>query len=290
MRVGKVINNNIVSALDERDTEIIVMGKGLGFGKKPGQEINENQIEKIFRIDNEKEMEDFKDLVKRLPIEYLRITDQIINYTKENIGLELNQNIYLTLTDHISFAVERFQKGMNFPNALYEEIRMFYPKEFLVGTQALDLIQKYTKVSLPDDEAASIALHIVNAEYNGSIGNAMQMTTMISEIADYINKEYEFIHISTMHNEDDNLAEAVIQRNWMISNIKYLVHRLIKIEARELEVGIFKSVVEEYCVREFELVKRINDFLKEKYDCNMTEDEKIYLSIVIYRAQKLLSM
>lgn len=290
MRVGKVINNNVVSALDEGNAEIIVMGKGLGFGKKPGEEIDVNRIEKIFRMDSEKELEDFKDLVKRLPIEYLRLTDQIISYSKEIIGLELNQNVYLTLTDHISFAVERYQKGMNFPNALFEEIRMFYPKEYLVGTRALDLIRSSMNINLPEDEAASIALHLLNAEYHGSIGNALQMTTMISEIVGFINKEYDFIHLAVIRGGEEERAEISIQKNWMISNIKYLVHRLLKIEARELEVGIFKTVVEEYCVKEYALVKKIKEFLKEKYDCNMTEDEEIYLSIVIYRAEKLLKV
>lgn len=37
MVVDKVINNNIVSAFDETGTEVVLMGRGIGFGTKPGK-------------------------------------------------------------------------------------------------------------------------------------------------------------------------------------------------------------------------------------------------------------
>ena len=48
MVINHVINNNVVSAYDKDQNEIIVMGKGIGFQKKPGQEIPENKIEKRY--------------------------------------------------------------------------------------------------------------------------------------------------------------------------------------------------------------------------------------------------
>ena len=55
--------------------------------------------------------------------------------------MQLNQNVYLALTDHIDFALRRFKDGMLFENALYSEIRRFYPEEFQIGCHALDLIE-----------------------------------------------------------------------------------------------------------------------------------------------------
>ena len=51
MEIVKIINNNIVSALDDENKEIVVMGKGLGFHTKAGQKIPEERIEKIFSIE-----------------------------------------------------------------------------------------------------------------------------------------------------------------------------------------------------------------------------------------------
>ena len=46
MLVEKVINNNIVSAFDDTGKELVVMGRGLGFGARPGQPVDEKKIEK----------------------------------------------------------------------------------------------------------------------------------------------------------------------------------------------------------------------------------------------------
>lgn len=63
MEIVKIINNNIVSALDDENKEIVVMGKGLGFHTKAGQKIPEERIEKIFRLNDESEIGKFKELL-----------------------------------------------------------------------------------------------------------------------------------------------------------------------------------------------------------------------------------
>ena len=48
MKIIKVINNNTVCALDKKGKEQIISGKGIGFGKKPVEEIDSAQIQKIY--------------------------------------------------------------------------------------------------------------------------------------------------------------------------------------------------------------------------------------------------
>lgn len=55
MKITKLVNNNIVTSEDMQGREIIVMGRGLGFGKKPGMEIDVGKIEKVFRLSSEGE-------------------------------------------------------------------------------------------------------------------------------------------------------------------------------------------------------------------------------------------
>ncbi len=52
MKIEKVFNNNVVQILGINNEEIIVMGKGLGFQKKPGDEVNQDLIEKRFILQN----------------------------------------------------------------------------------------------------------------------------------------------------------------------------------------------------------------------------------------------
>ena len=41
-------------------------------------------------------------------------------------------NLYVTLCDHIYYAVERYHKGLIFQNQLVWEIRRFYTEEYQV--------------------------------------------------------------------------------------------------------------------------------------------------------------
>ena len=50
MKVKKVFNNNILCAVDEEGNEVIVTGKGLGFQKHTGESLDENKIEKTYRM------------------------------------------------------------------------------------------------------------------------------------------------------------------------------------------------------------------------------------------------
>ena len=46
MIINKVINNNVLSTHDENNREIVLMGKGIGFQKKVGDEVAEDKIKR----------------------------------------------------------------------------------------------------------------------------------------------------------------------------------------------------------------------------------------------------
>ena len=138
--IEKVINNNIISAYEKSGAEVIVMGRGIGFKKKQGEVVPADQISKIFRIKSRTLTEQFKELLANMPLERVRISDEIISHAKDHLKLKLNQSIYVTLTDHINFAIERVSQGIEPQNALLWEIKRFYPQEFQLGIYALELI------------------------------------------------------------------------------------------------------------------------------------------------------
>ena len=45
MVIQKVINNNVISAYDVNQQEIVIMGKGIGFKAHTGELIDESKIE-----------------------------------------------------------------------------------------------------------------------------------------------------------------------------------------------------------------------------------------------------
>lgn len=105
MVIQKVINNNVISAYDVNQQEIVIMGKGIGFKAHTGELIDESKIEKVFRIENENLSRQFQELLENIPLEHMQLTSDIISYAIKNLNVQLNQNIYITLTDHINFAI-----------------------------------------------------------------------------------------------------------------------------------------------------------------------------------------
>lgn len=276
MRVDKVINNNIISARNNQGEELIAMGKGIGFGQKPGGEVSEESVEKIFRLDNMDNKEHFKELLASLPLEYIRLSTDIITYAKESLGLIFSQNVYLTLTDHINFALNRHLGGMNFNNALFDEVRLFYPVEYSVGRYALELIEERFGCRLAEDEAASVALHLINGELNSAMGTTFIMIKMMREMMEIIERQIPIPEGSAY------------PREHLISDLKQLANRLVSEEpmsGRRDEV-LYRFVKGNY-QREYQIIDTVSEYIENEYQCNMTEEEKIYLVLNIKRMRDL---
>lgn len=276
MRVEKVINNNIISSRDHMGVELIVMGRGIGFGKRPGDGIDEQLVEKTFRLDQMDDKEQFKELLASLPLEYIRLANDIISFAKDNLEIKLNQNVYLTLTDHINFALSRHREGMMFNNLLYDEVRLFYPVEFSVGSYALELIEERTGCRLEEDEAASIALHIINGESDMKMGTAFVMIKMMREMMEIIEK---YIPVPEGKN---------YPKDRLVSDLKQLANRLVAEEpmSGHRDESLYHFVEKNY-IQEYEIINEVNSYIEKEYQCSMTEEERIYLTLNIKRMKDL---
>ena len=49
-RIIKALNNNSLLALDKENREVILLGKGLGFGKKNGERLEDIQDAKLYTL------------------------------------------------------------------------------------------------------------------------------------------------------------------------------------------------------------------------------------------------
>lgn len=276
VRIEKIINNNIISTRDDQGVELMAMGRGIGFAQKPGNEIDDKAVEKIFRLENMDNKEYFKELLASLPIEHIRLATDIISYAKESLGLILSQNVYLTLTDHIGFTLNRHRDGMAFNNALYDEVKLFYPLEYSVGRYALELIEERTSCRLEEDEAASIALHLVNGEIDSAMGTTFVMVKMMREMMEIISRQIPIPEGRTYPKER------------LIADLKQLANRLVTeepISGRQDEF-LYKFVREHY-QDEYQIISELSRHIEKEYHCRMTEEEIIYLALNIRRMRDL---
>lgn len=272
MKIIKIINNSVVCALDDNKKEVVVMGKGIGFKSAIGDKIDKKKAEKIFIMDNQSSIDKFKKLLENLPIEHFKVSHEIISYSKRTLGKRLNQNIYITLTDHINFAVYRFKNGMQFTNPLLWEVKQFYKSEFLIGKYAIELIKKRLGILMTEDEAANIALHIVNAEYNTDMKDALKITTLISDILNIISKYYKV-----------KLDEESLYYSRLITHLKFLSQRLFLDEMLKDSDDVLLDMIKNRYKKEYECSLKIKKYIEEKYNQKISEEELAYLTVHIKR-------
>lgn len=272
MKIEKIINNNIISSFDDMNREIIVMGRGLGFGCKQGDPVNVDKIEKVFRMDNEVESERLQNVLAEIPIEHIQITDEIITYAKSIISKKLNKNIYITLTDHINFAIERYQQGVNFNNALIWEIKKFYVSEYEVGQKALEIIKEKLGYELPSDEAASIAMHIVNAEFGTEMPNTIDITKLIQNVLKIIR-----------HNYQVELDEESINYERFITHLKFFAQRIITNRANTGHDEEFYNMIKTQYSSDYKCAEKIRKYIETEFKMQVPEEELVYLTVHLKR-------
>lgn len=272
MKIDKIINDNIVSAIEADGKEVVIMGRGLGFGMKPGKEIPEGKIEKVFRLDSQNSTDKFKELLANLPLEHIQASTEIINYAKSVLNRRLNQSIYITLTDHINFAIERFKERMVFTNPLLNEIKTFYKEEYLVGEYAVALIERRIGIKLPVDEAGFIALHIVNAEYNTVMRDTIDITNLIQNVVKIV-KEYFSM----------DLDETSLNYQRFVTHLRFLAQRIIGGEMLNSENPEFNQLISQMYPEEYACSLKLKDYIQVTYHHDVTEEETAYLAVHIKR-------
>jgi len=273
--ISKVINNNVVSAYDDEQHELVIMGRGIAFQKKSGDPIDEERIEKVFSIQNKDISEKFKTLLYDIPIEYMQVCEAIIDHARTTLSKTLNDSIYVTLTDHITFAIERHQKGMDIKNALLWEIKRLYKEEFMCGVEAIRIIQDKLNIHLPEDEAGFIAMHIVNAELNEEMPNVIQITKLIQDILNIVKYHFQI-----------DLDEESLNYFRFVTHLKFFGQRLFNETQMENQNEFLYEVVKEKNTAAFQCAEKINDYVQKEYNRSLIEDEMLYLTLHIDRVIK----
>ena len=268
MTINKVLNNNVVTIINENDEEAVVMGRGLAFQKKKGDEIDESKIEKIFVLENKSINQKLLTLVNDIPAKYLEIVEDIIKYAEDKLGKKLNENIYLTLTDHISFAISRAEKNLEIKNAMLWDIKRLHKEEFDVGIHALRVIKENLNFDLPEDEAASIAMHILNGELDQEIPEIVDMIKLIEEILKMV--KYHF---------NIEFDEESINYYRFVTHLKFFTQRLSSGRYYEDNDNDLFDMIKLKYPKSYECTKRIEGFVKQKYNTQLTKEEMLYLII-----------
>ena len=272
MIATKIFNNNSIVSMNDKGEEIILVGGGIGFGIRKNDEIDERKIEKVFCLEKETNYK-FQSIVRNTPLQYILAADQIITYIKKNSSKKINDFIYVTLTDHIYTTIERVKNHIEFDQVLLTNVKNLYHEEYILGLDALKVLQSRLHINIPDSEANFIALHIINAEMNCSMPMIYEITSTIAEIAHYVSE--------TLHTEQNTISF-----DRFMTHCRFLIQRIFNKNEDEVNNALFENIltdIEKAHTEELNCVEHIMDIIKEKCQYEINEDEKMYLMIHLIR-------
>lgn len=276
MKIKKALNNNVVLLIDNEGIEKIAFGTGIGFQKKNGDLVEQHKIVKLFAPEKNTSINNFLDSI---PTEIIEVTNEIINASKNLLSNKLNDSLLFSLADHLFMALKRNSEIEKLDHPLQWEIAHLYPKEYSIGSLALEIINNKMGVNLPDVEKSMIGLHFVNAQFDNTyMGDILDTTLLMQDIIKTI--EFHF------HIVFDKKAQSTEYYQRFLIHLRYFAIRsLKKVKSEEiLEINDFLyEVMEKKYKKSFECALKIANLLIDKYDWSFNKDEIIYLMIHIER-------
>ena len=272
--IEKVLNNNVIIAEHPSYEEVVLIGKGIGFNRKHGDFIENDQVEKFFVLKNEKEQQNYIKLLPFIDNEYLEVIISAINLIKEITNSHLNEHIHVALTDHLMFAMTRASQGMEINNPFLVETKALYRREYEVAAEVVEFIKNKTGIFLPVGEVGFIALHIHSAITNKKLSDVNQHSQLVARLVEMVEEQFKF-----------EIDRESIDYMRLVRHLRFAIERVIRGEKVDEPEKIASLLKAEYPVcynLSWKLIKVMQQTLKmEVFDA-----EAVYLTMHLQRLQK----
>lgn len=274
MRILKVFNNNVVLARHPERGEVVLTGRGLGFQRQTGDEVDAAKVVQVFVPDAQHGIDDLRAFLVEIPPEHLALAQQILELAHAELGLKLSQPQLIPLADHISFAIKRVRQGIKLESPLRAEVTHLYPAELRVARTGVQLVREQTGVPIPDDEAVPIALHLVNAAAfaTDDLSRTFAMTEVFRQVFEVLESAYE----RPFDTESVNAAR-------FLTHLRYFFVRVDTQRQLDEQPTSFAAAIRESFPGAFQAAQKVRALLELRLNTRITADEETYLALHIAR-------
>ena len=268
-RVVKASNHNAVLAADVTDQkEYLLIGKGIGFGKKVSEQFEADESYRVYSLTDRKERNDEQDLAKSINPEFLEIANMVLDEAEKVFG-QIDRNILFPLADHISYAVERIRRNETISNPLTEDIRVLFHMEYKVASCVIPLLESHFGISISEDEVGYITLHVHSAIDDEKVSDAMQTARAVRECIRIVEE--------SMGKKIDVMT---LSYNRLMNHVRYMIVRALEGEKLKLSLNDYMQV--KY-PEEFALAAKICDEIGQMIKSPLKDAEIGYLAMHICR-------
>ena len=89
MHIQKVLNSSVVLVQDDSGEESILLGKGIGYGRKTGEPIERQPSDRVFLPLSNPDAQPMLELFSSIPAVYLDLTQDIVDDAEQSLGVKL---------------------------------------------------------------------------------------------------------------------------------------------------------------------------------------------------------
>jgi beta-glucoside operon transcriptional antiterminator len=273
VKVAKVFNNNVVLAVGDDGVDVVLMGRGLGFGARPGDDVHASRIERTFGPGGVQTPERIAAFLAEIPADQIAVTEEIVEAGRKVLGEYVGWHVLIPLADHISFALRRAREGVTIAYPLRTEVMHLYPTEVAFSREAIAMVEQRLGVQLPELEAIPLALHFVNAQFDApDLTRVVEMTEAFAAVLDEVGRFYGI-----------DLDEDSIDVARFVTHLRYLARRQERGALHDDGLAALYETIRISHPRELTCAESVGAVLHARYGWDVGRDELLYLTLHIGR-------
>ena len=261
-------HNTVIGIRTDNQQEYLIMGKGIGFGKKVSERFDACNDASVYSLQASSERGDVREMVKEIDPECLEIAGEVLDEAEKMFG-KIDRSILFPMADHIEFAIKRMRSGEQISNPLTEDIRILFHMEYKAASCIAPILARRMSLHIEEDEVGYIALHIHSAIEDEKVSQAMQMARAVREC------------ISLVEEEVGRPIDVMsLSYNRLMNHIRYMVARAISGEKLKVNMNDYMGIKFPYA---FQTAKAICERVGKSLRCTLGDAEIGYLAMHIER-------
>ena len=274
MEIRKVLNNNVVLATDSDGSQVILTGRGLGFQKSAGQQVDASKIVQVFTPTSREDYVTLRDFLVDISPEYVGLARMIVDAAEAAWQTTFPQALIVALADHLVFAVKRAETGTVTAHPLKAEVSHLFPNEYQLAQRSVEMAREQGHLPLSDEDAVAITLHFVNALAfaTSDLSKTFAMTEILAQVFDVLESAYD----RDFATEDVNTAR-------FITHLRYFFARAASGQQLSEQPHAFNTSVRDSFPEAAQAAQKVRAVLELRLGTTLTEDEATYLILHIAR-------
>lgn len=268
-RITKVLNHNAVIAVRADDNqECLIMGKGIGFGRKVTQQVEAGPEAVVYSLQQDTDRGAAKEIARSVSPVCLEIANEVLNEAEKIFG-RVDRSILFPMADHIEYAVRRIRRHEQISNPLTDDIRVLFHMEYKAAKCIEALLKERMQIQIDDDEVGYIALHVHSAIEEEKVSQAMQIARTVRECILMVEKE-----------TGKNIDVMSLSYNRLMNHVRYMAARTLSGEKLKVNMNDYMEVK---FPKAFQIAKTVCEQIGHSLKCELEDVEIGYLAMHIER-------